>query len=759
MLKNLLPTIENISFKENSLIVKIAFFESSESKNIWFKNLDLLKTITFRTVIVLNNKEIEEYKFDNSKLTDLKKSYLVYDFDGLEITNLSITDKNKQYYCYKEITFDKIKSVNELTVFSGYFVRDSDYKSVISFYTFKDLIREKQIVSKNIIDLKPFEEISKIEFPIKNTVQDNNKNISINLDNLEIKETKVFELKQEIKEPKISCFSSLMFNWSEESNFQIAFFIDIIQILKTYSPYFGLFNNQQFVDFFKSNLDNVIKKIRIFRSKCDNTKHEINNLSTNLNKISIEELSKELVEDIDLNTYKNNLSYDKKFFIVSDNNLLNFSHGNYSYSIELTLLDTIEKLFESIILNLKENLYILNLLENLIYNKQLYNFDGGYFKKEFFNEVNKIKPNLIKKLFSDLSQTVNKLSDSNIDLALFSLLSDESNFTLDIFEKLKMSYREIIQKLEISFQNIQTNSEQKVKIDGTDKSIKILYTFPDNIQTPFLKNRYIQFLPEVDKNILTLSRNSVKNLIRLELNKFYSVDKIKNYGLNYFTAYKIKFENNIIENFNNIINKSNFEEFNRVSVLILNSIFGKIVDNFSDLNNLLQVLSINSITSEDNYRDNLEDKTQIFNFILEILASEILIEENLLNLNIFNKQNPSNIIKDIKNVNLLPVQIKFLLDSFEQLNEVREIYKEEPFNDIEKLFGLIFNFKIISKFEYLEGFKENSTNFIWKDITDEILNSKETYLCRVQYFIDNKLGIPENIIHNLDILGNYFILN
>ena len=99
------------------------------------------------------------------------------------------------------------------------------------------------------------------------------------------------------------------------------------------------------------------------------------------------------------------------------------------------------------------------------------------------------------------------------------------------------------------------------------------------------------------------------------------------------------------------------------------------------------------------------------------------------------------------------------MDSFTKNGITKANFEFEPFKEVQNMFGLLFTYKVLGHIKIADGFQKNSTNINWVDLDDQNINSAKTMLCKLDYYLDTKLGIPENqILHNLEIFGRYFIL-
>jgi len=153
-----------------------------------------------------------------------------------------------------------------------------------------------------------------------------------------------------------------------------------------------------------------------------------------------------------------------------------------------------------------------------------------------------------------------------------------------------------------------------------------------------------------------------------------------------------------------------------------------------------------------------EEAKQSKKILLTLIKKVLFGEKNLTVLSIFNKDNEDNVLDKTGPTNL-PVQVNSVIDSFAHSNTSKWKFDKDPFEDIEKLAGLLFNYKVIGSIKYVKGFKNNSTEIIWEKINPNILNSKQKLICRIEYYINPQLGIQENaVLHRSTIMGQHFIL-
>lgn len=763
-LQNILPKIENISMTKDKIVVSLGFSDSLLTKIPWFKNKQFLNRVVFRTIICGDPKVSEQLrlaiqnpniknKYFTSEKHPQNPLVLVADHQGQELFTLlgvkDVTVMNQKHYLKKEIQFDNILTNENIDVFSGFYILDNDSDKSLYLFANESFISNGRMVNSKIKDLSIFEEINKLKFDFK----------SVQEDLLKSSTTKL--VKNLSLEQNSSCFSELMFNRNGPKSYQVLFWMDILELFKKNSQFPKLLEKKQFSKFFIDNGYGKVKDVALFRQKGNKNNYDVNSLSTNLNKkIISENYPRELVFDAkDLSTVKivslDDRSPWKKLFVISDSTFSDVKDGDYTYTLELSLEDSSIFLLEEIIQKLKDNLVHMQTLEQVIEHYDLHDHSGDFFKPKFFIEADKIGKGILKQIVSDLFYTVNQLSDTNISVIYSSLLSNKENFDLFVFDQLKKSYNNVISQLELAIGKIDKSSQlSSGNMKTTIKNILIVHNFKENISSIANKDYFLEFVDYKQSYLPFITKANLGLRFDEEFSKFYSTTKTKNIDRNYITPKKMVYGKNMIENNLSSINTINYRKYLEFMVEYIQIKDGKIVkpEIYDSLLNILKDFNFDVSKILNDNKDGVEV------MLLDFVKSYLFNETGLTTLSQFDGNYRNNILDEIKD-RKLPVQIRSAVDSFTKNGITKSNFEFEPFKEIQNMFGLLFTYKVLGHIKIADGFQKNSTNINWVDLDDQNINSAKTMLCKLDYYLDTKLGVPENqILHNLEIFGRYFIL-
>jgi len=763
-LQNIIPKIENVSMTKDKFVVSLGFSDSLLAKIPWFKNKQFLNRVVFRTIVSADPKVSEQLRLSIEN-TNIKNKYftsekypqnplvLVTDHQGQELFTLlgvkDVTVMDRKHYLKKEIIFDNSFTKENVDIFSGFYILDNNADRALYMFTHEPFVSNGSMINPKFKDLSIFDEINKLKFDftssqdglLKSTTSTLVKNLSLEQSN--------------------SCFSELMFNRNGAKSYQILFWMDILELFKKNSQFPKLLEKKEFSKFFIDNGFGKVKDISLFRQKVNKNSYDINSLSTNLNKkIISENYPRELVFDAkDLSAVKI-VSLDdktpwKKLFILKDSIFSDAKDGEYTYTLEFSLEDSIIFLLEEIVQKLKDNFALMQTLEQIIEHYDLHDHNGNFFKPQFFVEADKIKKGILKQIVSDLFYVVNQLSDTNISTIYSSLLSNKENFDLFVFDQIKKSYSDVISQLELAIGKTDKSSQLSPgNVKATIKNALIVHNFKENISSISNKDYFLKFVDYIQSYLPIITKTELLARFDEEFSKFYSTTKVKNIDKNYITPKKIVYGKKIIENNLSSINTINNRKYLEFMIEYIQIKQGKIVKP-EIYDSLLNILNDFNFDVSKILNDNKED-TEVM--LLEFVRSYLFNESGLTTLSQFDSKSRDNILDSIKDLKL-PVQIRSALDSYTVSGITKSNLEFDPFKEVQNTFGLFFTYKVIGHIKIADGFKKNSTNINWVDLNEQNINSAKTMLCKLDYYLDTKMGIPENqILHNLEILGRYFIL-